>query len=62
VSGPAATVARVEPAAAPEPVEPVAPVDLSTTCWQCGALMREEHAHYRCPRCGWRDSCCDGPY
>ncbi len=36
--------------------------DLSTTCLQCGAGMREEHAHYRCPACGWRDSCCDGPY
>jgi transposase len=36
--------------------------DLSTTCLVCGALMREEHAHYRCPECGWRDSCCDGPY
>jgi hypothetical protein len=36
--------------------------DLSTTCLQCGEQMREEHAHYRCPACGWRDSCCDGPY
>jgi predicted RNA-binding Zn-ribbon protein involved in translation (DUF1610 family) len=37
-------------------------LDLSTTCLACGAPMREEHAHYRCPECGWRDSCCDGPY
>ena len=49
--------------AVPEsPAAPVPPTDLSTTCLQCGALMREEHAHYRCPECGWRDSCCDGPY
>jgi predicted RNA-binding Zn-ribbon protein involved in translation (DUF1610 family) len=34
--------------------------DLSTMCWNCGAPMAEEHAHYRCPDCGWRDSCCDG--
>ncbi|HUY22132.1 MAG TPA: hypothetical protein VMV22_07300 [Acidimicrobiales bacterium] len=36
--------------------------DLSTVCMACGAGMRPEHAHYRCPACGWRDSCCDGPY
>jgi predicted RNA-binding Zn-ribbon protein involved in translation (DUF1610 family) len=36
--------------------------DLSTMCMQCGEQMREEHAHYRCPACGWRDSCCDAPY
>ncbi|MFY9588170.1 MAG: hypothetical protein WAT66_12020 [Actinomycetota bacterium] len=36
--------------------------DLSTTCGMCGEEMRPEHAHYRCPSCGWRDSCCDGPY
>ncbi|MFO7591406.1 MAG: hypothetical protein R6X23_11020 [Acidimicrobiia bacterium] len=44
----------------PEEAPPA--TDLSTTCLQCGAEMREEHAHYRCPACGWRDSCCDGPY
>jgi predicted RNA-binding Zn-ribbon protein involved in translation (DUF1610 family) len=38
------------------------PADLSTVCLQCGTPMREEHAHYRCPACGWRDSCCDGSY
>jgi predicted RNA-binding Zn-ribbon protein involved in translation (DUF1610 family) len=42
---------------APEPT-----CDLSTICLACGEQMREEHAHYRCPACGWRDSCCDGPY
>jgi Zn finger protein HypA/HybF involved in hydrogenase expression len=36
--------------------------DLSTMCWNCDAPMAEEHAHYRCPECGWRDSCCDGPF
>ena len=36
--------------------------DLSTTCLACGAEMEPEHAHYRCRSCGWRDSCCDGPY
>jgi hypothetical protein len=47
----------------PLPMEPDVPTaDLSTTCLQCGTPMREEHAHYRCPACGWRDSCCDGPY
>lgn len=32
--------------------------DLSTTCPSCGTEMRPEHAHYRCPTCGYRDSCC----
>jgi len=36
--------------------------DLSTVCLVCDTPMRQEHAHYRCPACGWRDSCCDGPY
>ncbi|HWJ64707.1 MAG TPA: hypothetical protein VNS19_22225 [Acidimicrobiales bacterium] len=36
--------------------------DLSTQCGHCGGPMRQEHAHYRCTRCGQRDSCCDGPY
>jgi Zn finger protein HypA/HybF involved in hydrogenase expression len=48
-------------------VNPTVPVqgstcDISTMCLACGEPMREEHAHYRCPACGWRDSCCDGPY
>ena len=42
----------------PPPAEP----DLSIVCLVCGAEMRPEHAHYRCPVCFWRDSCCDGPY
>ncbi|OWY63174.1 hypothetical protein B7486_54515 [cyanobacterium TDX16] len=36
--------------------------DLSLQCLHCGGVLREEHAHYRCTRCGQRDSCCDGPY
>jgi rubrerythrin len=52
------TEIRADTAEAREP----GPQDLSTMCWQCGTPMREEHAHYRCPACGWRDSCCDGPY
>jgi len=32
--------------------------DLDTTCPTCNTPMRPEHAHYKCPRCGYRDSCC----
>lgn len=46
-------------AAAEVPVEAAAEEhDLSTTCPSCGTEMRPEHAHYRCPACGYRDSCC----
>jgi tRNA(Ile2) C34 agmatinyltransferase TiaS len=34
------------------------PHDLDTVCPQCQTQMRPEHAHYRCPACGYRDSCC----
>jgi len=34
------------------------PVDLSIQCPTCGTAMQPEHAHYRCLRCGYRDSCC----
>lgn len=27
-------------------------------CPVCGIEMQPEHAHYRCPQCGYRDSCC----
>jgi hypothetical protein len=27
-------------------------------CPACGIEMHPEHAHYRCPQCGYRDSCC----
>jgi hypothetical protein len=53
----------VKPAATTEarPVnEPVkaCPTDLSIQCPTCGTEMQPEHAHYRCLRCGYRDSCC----
>jgi transposase-like protein len=49
-------VARDDEAA---PAADAAPAsDLSTTCPSCGAQMRPEHAHYKCPACGYRDSCC----
>lgn len=28
-------------------------------CPLCGGDLVAEHAHFRCPACGWRDSCCD---
>jgi predicted RNA-binding Zn-ribbon protein involved in translation (DUF1610 family) len=36
--------------------------DCSEQCVHCGARMRPEHAHYRCPQCGSRDACCEGVY
>ncbi len=32
--------------------------DLSTICPSCNTQMQPEHAHYKCPACGYRDSCC----
>ena len=32
--------------------------DLSITCPTCMIAMQPEHAHYKCPKCGYRDSCC----
>jgi rubrerythrin len=57
-AGPDATLPRVDDAT--EAPERSANCDLSTVCLVCGSAMRPEHAHYRCPACGWRDSCCDG--
>ena len=37
---------------------PACPADLSIQCPTCGTEMQPEHAHYRCLRCGYRDSCC----
>ena len=53
-------VATVAPQAVvkAEAVEPKPACDLSTTCPSCGSEMQPEHAHYRCLRCGYRDSCC----
>jgi tRNA(Ile2) C34 agmatinyltransferase TiaS len=47
-------VAKQEETAEPERKE----CDLSTTCPSCGTQMQPEHAHYKCPACGYRDSCC----
>jgi predicted RNA-binding Zn-ribbon protein involved in translation (DUF1610 family) len=50
-------IAKPEQATAIEVVVADA-ADLSTTCPSCNTQMRPEHAHYRCPACGYRDSCC----
>jgi len=42
----------------PEPEPACIPHDLDTVCPECQTQMRPEHAHYRCPACGYRDSCC----
>jgi predicted RNA-binding Zn-ribbon protein involved in translation (DUF1610 family) len=41
-----------------ETVEPVRQpmCDLTTTCPTCMIEMQPEHAHYKCPSCGYRDS------
>jgi hypothetical protein len=39
-------------------LSPMSKADLSITCPTCATLMQPEHAHYKCPRCGYRDSCC----
>jgi hypothetical protein len=49
-------IAKAE--APPEPSEPKKQCDLSTTCPSCSTQMQPEHAHYKCPACGYRDSCC----
>lgn len=54
VSKPPAVIVE-EDAACPEPAKEC---DLSTTCPNCNTEMQPEHAHYRCPACGYRDSCC----
>ncbi|MGE5184863.1 MAG: hypothetical protein ACM31C_22480 [Acidobacteriota bacterium] len=53
-------IARAEPDPEPsiESGEPDKPCDLSTTCPSCSTEMQPEHAHYKCPACGYRDSCC----
>ena len=35
---------------------PLAPLK---ECPLCGRKLLQEHQHYKCPSCGWRDSCCD---
>lgn len=52
-------IARAEAEPAPPPAaEPQRSCDLSTTCPNCNTQMQPEHAHYKCPTCGYRDSCC----
>ncbi len=48
-------IAKQEPEPAPVPEKQC---DLSTTCPSCSTEMQPEHAHYKCPACGYRDSCC----
>jgi Zn finger protein HypA/HybF involved in hydrogenase expression len=47
-----------EPAAVSDAAEPAPVCDLTTTCPTCMVEMQPEHAHYKCPSCGYRDSCC----
>jgi hypothetical protein len=59
-----AAVATMAPRAVARPakessdrgLDPARDLDLSTTCPNCSAEMHPEHAHYRCPVCGYRDS------
>ncbi len=37
-------------------VDPARDLDFSTTCPNCSTEMLPEHAHYKCPACGYRDS------
>ena len=59
-----AAVATIAPNAVSRPPEVVAEAprrpscDLSTICPSCNTQMQPEHAHYKCPACGYRDSCC----
>jgi hypothetical protein len=59
-----AAVATMAPTAVARPpevetskaIDPARDLDLSTTCPNCSVEMHPEHAHYRCPVCGYRDS------
>jgi Zn finger protein HypA/HybF involved in hydrogenase expression len=51
-------IARPAAAVVVAPAEPVQSCDLTTTCPTCMIEMQPEHAHYKCPLCGYRDSCC----
>lgn len=57
-----AAVAREAIEADAEPAMPdaaaIAQCELATTCPTCTVEMLPEHAHYKCPVCGYRDSCC----
>ena len=45
--------------AAPETTRCRPPQAIFEWCPLCAEALLPEHAHYRCPSCGWRDSCCD---
>ncbi len=52
-----APAAAQAPAHAPaHAIAPEARVDLTTKCPTCMVDMQPEHAHYKCPSCGYRDS------
>ena len=55
---PAATTLEARPVGTSEASGPACPTDLSIQCPTCGTEMQPEHAHYRCLRCGYRESCC----
>jgi hypothetical protein len=54
---PAAETLAARPVGSPDELQ-ACPTDLSIQCPTCGTEMQPEHAHYRCLRCGYRDSCC----
>jgi hypothetical protein len=41
-----------------EAVAPAPTCDFNVVCPVCDIQMEQEHAHMRCPTCGYRDSCC----
>jgi hypothetical protein len=53
-AAPPSTIAHT----ATQATAPAGTCDLASTCPSCNVLMQPEHAHYRCPTCGYRDSCC----
>ena len=50
-------VSRMETSAATERCQPVAE-SKRLPCDACGAPMEPEHAHYKCPSCGYILPCC----
>ncbi|MBI4258967.1 MAG: hypothetical protein HY658_00215 [Actinobacteria bacterium] len=57
----ATTTERTRAEGEPTPLQDPAcrPVELKRIpCWSCGAPMEPEHAHYRCPACGYIEPCC----
>jgi hypothetical protein len=41
------------------PAVPCSALATFEECPMCASALEPEHAHFRCPHCGWRDSCCD---